>query len=102
MRGAVMVEERCSGGGEVQWGGEVRGAVIRVFHFSILPLCNTCVLFIGVIYPLYGAIIRAPNRTAQPSPAPAMTNSAYCRYKGCVFRERGVAQARGPGICAAL
>ena len=30
------------------------------------------------------------------------SNSAYCRHKGCAFREKGVAQDRGPRICAVL
>ena len=29
-------------------------------------------------------------------------NSAYWRHKGCTFREKGVAPARDPGICATL
>ena len=30
------------------------------------------------------------------------SNSAYWRHKGCAFREKGVAQAHGTGICKAL
>ena len=36
------------------------------------------------------------------APAGDTTNSAYQRHKGCAFREKGVAQAHGAGICKAL
>ena len=36
------------------------------------------------------------------TPGKGSDKSAFGRHKGCAFRERGVAPARHPGICAPL